>query len=136
MRDLSKNRGTFGALSIAWLAACSGASLEVATPDLPTPELQLSDAGINLSLRSPPPATTGDAFFACRLPAPVRSDDTCAADAECAASTPCHARACVGRANARPADATTICTRQMACDSVDANRCGCLEGRCSLIPPS
>ena len=35
-----------------------------------------------------------------------------------------------------PADATTICTRQMACDSVDANRCGCLEGRCSLIPPS
>jgi hypothetical protein len=23
----------------------------------------------------------------------------------------------------------------MACDSVDANRCGCLEGRCSLIPP-
>jgi hypothetical protein len=29
-----------------------------------------------------------------------------------------------------------MCTEIMDCASVDANRCGCFEGRCSLIPPS
>jgi hypothetical protein len=81
------------------------------------------------------PSPKGDAFFACRLPAPVRSDDACVVDADCAPLTPCHARACVGRAKAHAAEAATQCSREMACDSVDANRCGCLEGRCSLIPP-
>lgn len=80
--------------------------------------------------------TPGDPFFACRLPTPVRSEDACASDAECAPATPCHARACVGRTHGHPPNATTVCTRMMACDSVDANRCGCLDGRCALIPPS
>jgi hypothetical protein len=28
-----------------------------------------------------------------------------------------------------------MCTMSIECDSVDVNRCGCLEGRCALIPP-
>jgi hypothetical protein len=73
--------------------------------------------------------------FQCKLDAPKLSDDTCKSDADCAPSDPCHAHACVAVAKANPPKKDTICTYMMDCQSVDANRCGCHEGRCALIPP-
>ncbi len=85
---------------------------------------------------TPPPAPLlAGPPFVCHLPAPKTSDDPCAGDADCGPATACHARACVAKAKAAPVSPDTMCTREMACDSVDANRCGCLEGRCALIPP-
>lgn len=87
---------------------------------------------------SPPAAASGSAvpvFPACRLPAPVKSDDACTTDADCGPSDPCHAHACVAKAKSKPRTAETICTEVMDCASTDANRCGCYEGRCALIPP-
>jgi len=72
---------------------------------------------------------------ACRLPQPLRSDDACKSDAECGPSSPCHAKACVAASKARPPTPDTMCTQSIECDSIDVNRCGCLEGRCALIPP-
>lgn len=71
----------------------------------------------------------------CRLPAPVRSTDACSTDADCGPSDPCHAHACVAREKARARAADTFCTELMDCASTDANRCGCVEGRCTLSPP-
>ncbi len=72
----------------------------------------------------------------CRLPAPVKSEDACASDADCGPSEPCHARACVARQKSRPKGPDTMCTMKLDCASVDVNRCGCFEGRCALIPPN
>ncbi len=72
--------------------------------------------------------------IACKLPEPRKSDDPCATDADCGVSEPCHARACVAKARSNPAGPGTTCTRNLVCDSADANRCGCFEGRCALIP--
>ncbi|APR80352.1 Hypothetical protein A7982_05699 [Minicystis rosea] len=71
----------------------------------------------------------------CRLPAPVKSTDACSSDADCGVSDPCHAHACVAKAKSRPKTPDTMCTMVMDCASADVNRCGCLEGRCALIPP-
>ena len=73
--------------------------------------------------------------FKCKLDAPKLSDDACSSDSDCAPSDPCHAHACVAASKANPGTPTTMCTRMMDCQSVDANRCGCYEGRCALIPP-
>jgi hypothetical protein len=70
----------------------------------------------------------------CKLPEPRKSDDACTTDADCGVSEPCHARACVAKAKSNPPGPTTTCTRNLVCDSADANRCGCFEGRCALIP--
>jgi hypothetical protein len=90
----------------------------------------------------PPPAlpvatasASAPVFPSCRLPAPVKSDDACTTDADCGPSDPCHAHACVAKAKSRPRAADTVCTQVMDCASTDANRCGCYEGRCALIPP-
>ena len=72
----------------------------------------------------------------CQLPAPLVSDDTCAVTADCAVSSPCHATACVGKAKAHPAAPDTQCTMNLVCNSADANRCDCFQGRCALLPPS
>jgi len=74
--------------------------------------------------------------FACRLPAPLASDDTCSRDADCAPAEPCHARACVAVAHAHARGPDTVCTMSIDCQSADVNRCACYEGRCSLVPPS
>ena len=71
----------------------------------------------------------------CRLPAPKLSDDACTTDADCGVSDPCHAEACVAKAKSHPPTAETVCTRIMKCNTADANRCGCHQGRCALIPP-
>ena len=73
--------------------------------------------------------------FTCALPAPVKSQDACATDADCGPSDPCHARACVARSKSRPPDKSTICTQIMDCKSIDANPCVCFEGVCALVPP-
>lgn len=74
-------------------------------------------------------------IFRCQLPTPVLSDDACASDADCGPATPCHATACVAKAKSQPPAAGIMCTREMRCNSADANRCGCYQGRCGLIPP-
>jgi len=73
---------------------------------------------------------------ACKLSVPLKSDDPCSTDADCGVSQPCHATACVARARSHPATAEIMCTQSFECHSADANRCGCFEGRCALIPPS
>jgi hypothetical protein len=88
----------------------------------------------------PIPVKPGDlssspAHHACRLQAAKKSDDACKIDADCAPSDPCHAAACVAKAKSKPRTPDTMCTMMMACETADANRCGCLEGRCALIPP-
>ncbi len=88
------------------------------------------------SLPVAPKVGTGAFPFKCQLPEPKLSDDPCSSDADCDVSDPCHARSCVAKAKANPPQPSTICTRSMVCDSVDANRCGCHQGRCGLIPPS
>lgn len=70
----------------------------------------------------------------CSLCAPVVSEDACTLDADCAPQTPCHATACVAKAKAQPSAPGTHCTMDLRCDSVDANRCGCVSGRCTLAP--
>ena len=72
----------------------------------------------------------------CQLPAPKPSDDACQTDAECAPSEPCHAPACVAKSKVPPPAHPVMCTREMRCDSADANRCGCYQGHCALIPPN
>ena len=81
------------------------------------------------------PPVSAPPSFRCGLDAPVVSADPCASDADCAPSDPCHAHSCVAVAKANPATAGTMCTRMMDCRSVDANRCGCYQGHCALIPP-
>ncbi len=91
---------------------------------------------------APEPSATASAApkppfgsFKCQLPEPKVSDDPCTVDGDCKPSAPCHAPACVAAAKVQPASPNTMCTRNMVCDSVDANRCGCYQGRCALIPP-
>jgi hypothetical protein len=72
----------------------------------------------------------------CSLPSPLKSDDPCTSDADCGVSSPCHAKACVARAKSQPPKPDTMCTMSLECDTADANRCGCYEGRCALIPPA
>jgi hypothetical protein len=79
----------------------------------------------------PGPAPSGS----CKLPAPVKSDDACTTDADCGVSDPCHAKACVAKAKSHPRTPDTMCTMSIDCASADVNRCGCLEGKCALIPP-
>jgi hypothetical protein len=124
----------------AWalgLAACVTAT----TPPQPLPEpAPVPSPGAVVSspvMPPPPPGKPGEEGPArvCHLPAPKKSDDACKVDADCAPSDPCHARACVAKARSKPRTPDVMCTMMMGCETADANRCGCFEGRCSLIPP-
>ena len=105
-----------------------------AAPTAPPPQSAAPEATAPVATGSAPRPTpfTG---FKCQLPEPKLSDDPCTADGDCKPSVPCHAPACVAAAKAQPATPDTMCTRNMVCDSHDANRCGCYQGRCALIPP-
>jgi hypothetical protein len=72
---------------------------------------------------------------ACHLPSAKKSEDACKTDADCGPSDPCHANACVAKAKSKPKTPDTMCTMMLGCETADANRCGCFEGRCALIPP-
>jgi hypothetical protein len=113
------------AAALCAVCACSAAG-EASTILAPAPSVTAATA--------PVAAATGFAF-SCRLPAAKKSGDSCRGDRDCAPVVPCHARACVAKAKANPGDANTICTRELACDSADANHCRCFEGECALVPP-
>jgi hypothetical protein len=120
------------------LASC-GASSDPGDTKVPT-----ASGGPNGDSEQKVPTTFDDAktpptsepSFACRLPAPVSSDDACSKDADCAPSSPCHARACVAVGKATPRTPDTVCTMNIDCQSADVNPCSCYEGRCALVPKS
>jgi hypothetical protein len=85
--------------------------------------------------RTPVPKAPPTAVPTCGLAQPKLSGDACQQDSDCGPSEPCHARACVTAAKAQPPAPATVCTRQLVCDSIDVNRCGCFKGQCALIPP-
>jgi hypothetical protein len=70
----------------------------------------------------------------CALCEPVVSDDPCIQDSDCGPSAPCHADRCVGIAKAKPRQPSDMCTLQLMCKTIDANACGCVNGRCALYP--
>jgi len=106
------------------------------------PEPAMPEASVAPVTTAPGPSATASTAprqpfkgFKCQLPEPKVSDDPCSVDGDCKPSVPCHAPDCVAAAKAQPGTPDTMCTRNMVCDSVDANRCGCYQGRCALIPP-
>jgi hypothetical protein len=120
------------------LAGCGATHAPAPTPtaDVPAPSASTAvppSAPASAPPLAEPPPDAG-APFACKLPAPKLSDDPCRTDADCGPSEPCHAPACVAKAKAHPRGPDTVCTEMLACDTADANRCGCYEGRCALIP--
>jgi hypothetical protein len=76
----------------------------------------------------------GQRLCGCKLCAPVVSDDACSSDADCAPEEPCHAKRCVGTANAKGLGTKAMCSRIMMCHTTDANSCGCYNGKCALVP--
>ncbi|MBI4700656.1 MAG: hypothetical protein HY744_05750 [Deltaproteobacteria bacterium] len=83
----------------------------------------------------PPGAGSPPLGFRCQLRTPAVSEDPCRTDADCGPSAPCHAPACVARDKSRPPTPDTRCTMSYECHTADANRCGCYQGRCALVPP-
>jgi hypothetical protein len=117
--------------------ACGGANdgravqapLAATTGDAGAP----ADAASPVAAPVPDAGSTGDAgACGCHVCAPVVSNDACTTDADCAPSQPCHAPACVGKANAQPRTPGQMCTQQLICTTVDANACGCVHGKCTL----
>jgi len=92
------------------------------TPKVPTTSDKPSNGG------------TSEPNFACRLPSPVPSEDTCTKDADCAPSVPCHARACVAASKATPRTPDIMCSMNIDCQSADVNPCSCYQGHCALVP--
>lgn len=140
-----KTKGSI--LALALWAFSLGACVSATTPPPESApvgaEAQPPPAGGDSAVSSPvtPPPAAGEGApeehrRACHLPAAKKSDDACKADADCGPSDPCHAKACVARAKSKPKTADTMCTMMLGCETADANRCGCFEGRCSLIPPA
>ena len=140
-----KSTGSILALA-AWgfgLGACVTATTPPAgVPEpAPTPASEPTPSVVHSEPAAPPPAdspgeTSPDPTRrACHLPAAKKSEDACKTDADCGPSDPCHAKACVAKARSKPMTPDTMCTTMLVCESVDANRCGCFESRCALIPP-
>ncbi|MDC0748258.1 hypothetical protein [Polyangium mundeleinium] len=137
-------RSICAALALA-LVACAGAAEpgpETTTPPPsgePTAEPGVSGGGgpgaaVSSPVASSPPSGAAPGPFVCSLPAPVKSDDACTKDADCAPSVPCHARACVAASRAEPRKPDTVCSMMADCQSADVNPCMCYEGRCALVP--
>jgi hypothetical protein len=135
-----------------WLTALSSFSLALFACNTPTPPPEPSPPQVVIAPVPPGPEGTsagptsttslapaptalpsdpGD----CKLPAPKKSGDPCKTDADCGPSAPCHAPACVAKAKSPPKPADLMCSMTFACETADANRCGCYEGSCALIPP-
>jgi hypothetical protein len=135
-----RNVRRIGAALVFVLVACGGAASEGPGPGAPTnpgtPESDTRDepGGVVSSPPNEAPKSPPAGPFACGLPAPVSSEDACTKDADCAPAEPCHARACVAVAKARPRGPDTVCTMSIDCQSADVNPCACYEGRCALTP--
>jgi hypothetical protein len=119
------------------VSACGGsatsgpAPVTLAAPSATThgPEVQVAheaDAGVAL--------LSGPRLCGCSLCEPLLSEDACKLDSDCLPATPCHASACVSAPHAQLRAPTTQCTQEYRCDTVDANRCACVRGRCALAP--
>ena len=132
------------------LLGCGGSATEGSGPQTPAPDVVVPGAvpgvvagspGEGSSDTAPPPPPNAPSNFgngpnlSCKLPAPVKSEDACSKDADCAPSVPCHARACVAAEKAQPRTPDMVCTTIADCQSADTNRCSCYEGRCALVPP-
>ena len=143
--------GWFGGLSWALaLVACGAASSSpqdpAASPDpgaagpppvvIAPPPPGSADPGNPGAGASTPPSPSTPPPRECKLPAPKKSGDPCQTDADCGPSVPCHAPACVSKAKSPPRPLNMMCTQSYGCDTADANRCGCFEGSCALIPPT
>ncbi|HQY60290.1 MAG: hypothetical protein IPF92_10230 [Myxococcales bacterium] len=148
MRRSSRPSRPFRASLFAALVAAATACATTPPPAGPAPSPPTSpapsssassagsaatDAGEAAPKAARPPRVTLP-LCGCALCAPVVSEDACTQDADCAPATPCHAEACVAKAKAKAPTPRTSCTMILRCDSVDANTCGCLEGRCALYP--
>jgi hypothetical protein len=142
-----KRTGSILALA-AWgfgLGACVTASTPPQAVAEPAPASEPAPSVVHGEPTAPPAAgnpggNSGEpqpspAQRACHLPAAKKSADVCKTDADCGPSDPCHAQACVAKAKSKPRTPDTMCTMMMGCDTADANRCGCFESRCALIPP-
>ena len=113
------------------LAGCStGATASGTSASDPVPVSVSAPVSGSVSV----PVSVSAPVAACGLPAPLKGEDDCAADADCGPSDPCHAHACVAAKKAKPRGATTMCTEIMDCKSTDANDCRCFEKKCALVP--
>jgi hypothetical protein len=65
--------------------------------------------------------------------APVKSTDTCAADADCAPADVCHARSCASASKAPKRAPGTMCTMNLVCQSIDVGKCACVDKVCALV---
>jgi hypothetical protein len=127
------------------LVACGAGAVPPPSPS-PPPEVNAPSQASPPEASSPgtstDPAASGAPTapssepLACKLPAPKKSGDACKTDADCGPSAPCHAPACVAKAKSPPKPPDLMCTMSFGCDTADANRCGCYEGSCALIPPT
>ena len=137
---------TKATLALAAWALGLGACLTATAPPQPLPEPGPEPVASSpaqpptVDPTTPMPGNTANnppdaPHRACHLAAVRKSDDACKLDADCAPSDPCHARACVAKAKSKPRTPDIMCTMMMGCETADANRCGCFEGRCALIPP-
>jgi hypothetical protein len=82
------------------------------------------------------PSVSGPKACGCSLCEPLVSDDPCKLDSDCGPSLPCHADACVAKSKSHPMKAGDVCTQIMKCTTADANKCGCYQGKCALVPPA
>jgi hypothetical protein len=135
-------------LALAAWALALGACMTAASPPQPEPAPAPTQVPGSPGEGTPPPSsvvagpiagspdgTPPNPIRACHLPAAKKSDDSCKSDADCGPSAPCHAPACVAKAKSKPRTPDIMCTMMLGCETADANRCGCFEGRCALIPP-
>jgi hypothetical protein len=128
------------AAAVILVAGCSGGaapSASVEPPPISSPPPPTASSSTAPS--APTPAATAPSGpikpHACKLDAPVKSGDACKIDADCGVASPCHARACVAKAKARPRTPDVMCTEMLDCASADVNHCGCVDGVCALAPP-
>lgn len=118
-------------VALLLLPACPGepASPTVTVPDGSASNMEPVDAG---SL----PIVQGDVApgCGCSLCRPVVSDDPCTKFEDCAPDALCHAKRCVAKAKAPAPRSDVSCTQDFQCDAIEANACGCFEGKCALMP--
>ena len=114
------------------LPGCPGeaASPTVTVPDGSASNMEPVEAGAA-------PGTQVDAgpkLCGCSLCDPVVSADPCKTADDCAPDAVCHAKGCVAKAKAPPVPPNLACTQDFQCNAIEANACGCFEGKCAMVP--
>lgn len=113
------------------LPACPGepASPTVTVPDGGGSSVEAVEASALPIIPSDAPPGCG-----CSLCAPVVSADPCTKFEDCAPDAVCHAKGCVAKAKAPVPPPNLSCTQDFQCNAIEANACGCFEGKCALMP--